>query len=540
MSASRADEPYQVVARRFRPKSFGEVVGQDAILSALKTAIASGRIPHAFLFSGSRGVGKTTSARILARALNCKKGPTPEPCGKCEACVAILAGSFADVVEIDAASHNMVDDIRELRDRVGFASMGARYKVYILDEAHMLTRSAFNALLKTLEEPPPNVVFVLATTELHKVPETIRSRCQVMLFKRVSDEDICDRLRMICAREEVVIADEVLAEIAAESKGGMRDAETALERVLPVARESSEPFGVAAFRELQGRVGSERTMDVVEALARGEAAPALHFAEAVVGAGVDEREALGEVLDLLRAVLLLKIDGKDSTLVTYSGSLRERLVAVSLGCDAPRLDAMIQAGLLGRERIRRLEDRRLVLELSLLRMAQAGSVPLLGELAAALRSGDLASAPEPVAAAPARPTGPVATSGTPGAFGAGLKPKLLHKLQQVRPLFAGTIELCDVVGPDPTGRVTLRLKSDKKLHQDRLASEPLRKELELMLREIAGRDVNLVVETGSCAPAVLEAPAPHKGPRPDPGPAVLRVRQMFDATFLPEDERKAP
>lgn len=540
MAAPRSDEPYQVVARRFRPKTFSEVVGQDAILAALKTSIATGRIPHAFLFSGSRGVGKTTSARILARALNCAKGPTPEPCGVCEPCKGILAGSFPDVVEIDAASHNMVDDIRELRDRVGFASMGARYKVYILDEAHMLTRNAFNALLKTLEEPPPNVVFVLATTELHKVPETIRSRCQVMLFKRVSDDDIRERLQMIAEREKVQIDDAVLREITAESKGGMRDAETALERVLPVARERGGAFDVTAWRELQGRVGSERTLEVVEALMRGETAPALHFADAVLGAGVDEREALGEVLDLLRAVLILKVDGKESGLVSQSGAARDRLCALAEGADLQRLDAMIQAGLLGRERIRRLEDRRLVLELSLLRMAQAGTVPLLAELVAAARDGSLAGAGE--AAAPL-PT-PAATSTPSALVGTGLKPRLLQRLQQVRPLFAGTVELCSVLGPDAQNRVTLRLESDKKLHQDRLASEPLQKELEQILRELAGRDVVLVIDTAppgaatrGAAPQAPSAPQRPAGPRPPPGPAVKRVQEMFDGSILPDSDR---
>ena len=178
---------YQVLARRFRPKTFDEVVGQDAILSSLESALGSQRVPHAFLFSGSRGVGKTTLARILARCLNCEVGISKDPCGSCGACRSILDGANSDVVEIDAASHNLVDDIRELRDRVGFASMGSRYKVYILDEVHMLTRSAFNAFLKTLEEPPPRVVFILATTEQHKVPETIQSRCQVLLFQSLRE-----------------------------------------------------------------------------------------------------------------------------------------------------------------------------------------------------------------------------------------------------------------------------------------------------------------------------------------------------------------
>src|SRR5258708_5534083 len=228
--------PYQVVARRFRPKAFDEVVGQDVILQSLRTALQQQRIPHAFLFAGSRGVGKTTLARILARCLDCEQGPTPEPCGTCALCRSILEGSNTDVVEIDAASYRRIDDMRKVIESVGFASMRSRYRVFILDEAHMLTKEAFNALLKTLEEPPPKVVFVLATTELHKVPETIRSRCQVHLFQRIGDDPIVRRLRMIAQQDGVKVPDQVLAEIAATVRGGMRDAETALERVLPIAR----------------------------------------------------------------------------------------------------------------------------------------------------------------------------------------------------------------------------------------------------------------------------------------------------------------
>ena len=214
------NEPYQVVARRFRPKAFAEVVGQEAIQASLRSAIEEGRIPHAFLFAGSRGVGKTTTARILARCLNCEQGPTAQPCGKCSACRTALDGSNPDVLEIDAASNRRIDDMRPLIERVATASMRSRYKVYILDEVHMLTKEAFNALLKTLEEPPARVVFVLATTELHKVPETIRSRCQVLHFRRIGEEDIVRRLRMIAESDGIPLADDVLAEIALSSRGG--------------------------------------------------------------------------------------------------------------------------------------------------------------------------------------------------------------------------------------------------------------------------------------------------------------------------------
>ena len=385
-AADPGAKPYQVVARRFRPKTFAEVVGQDEILGSLRQALASKRIPHAFLFAGGRGVGKTTLARILARCLNCVDGPTPEPCGTCAPCRSILEDRNADFVEIDAASHNSVEDIRELREYVGFVSMGARYKVYLLDEVHMLSKSAFNAFLKTLEEPPPNVVFVMATTELNKVPDTIKSRCQLLRFSQVGERDIADRLGRICVAEGVQIEAPVLADLARASRGGMRDAETMLERILPVAREGAEAFGIEAYRRLFHRVGFEHAREVVSALCVGEAAPALAFAAEITARGGDEREALGEVLDVLRSLLLFAVDGVDTPLVAYDGD-RAGLLAMAQEAGIERLDAMIQAGLVGRERMRDLEDRRLVLEVSLVRMAQAGRLPLLADLAAAVAAG---------------------------------------------------------------------------------------------------------------------------------------------------------
>ena len=541
----RDPEPYQVVARRFRPKSFSEVVGQDAILQTLASALDSGRIPHAFLFSGSRGVGKTTSARILARALNCARGPSANPCGECQPCRAILAGSNPDVIEIDAASHNMVDDIRELRDRVAFASMGSRYKVYILDEAHMLTRSAFNALLKTLEEPPPNVVFVLATTELHKVPETIRSRCQVLLFRRVSDAEIKQRLTRICELEGVAIDAAILDAIVADCRGGMRDAETALERVLPLAKARGTGFDLAAFRALFDRIGPDAALAAVESLLRGEARAALHFAAEVVRAGADEREVLGDLVELLRAILLLKLDGPDSGLVTQPGVLRDRLVALAQGADTARLDAMLQAGLNGRERIRRLEDRRVVLELALLRMAQAGTLPTLADLLASARTGGL-RADAPAGGAPAQPAAAAVAPAGPAAGSGDLRARLLQRLQQDRPLLAATIELSELAGPDAAGVVTLRILTDKKMHHDRLAAEPLRKELEKRIAEVAGREVKLVVATAAAAAAAppVATPAAPAGaggaaaaPRTEPSERVRRLAERFDGKIVEVNDR---
>ncbi len=552
-SSSEAGNAYQVLARRFRPIAFDELVGQSAILESLRSALDAGTVPHALLFSGSRGVGKTTTARILARALNCEQGPTSNPCGTCGACVSVLAGTHPNVVEIDAASHNLVDDIRQLRERVGSALMGGNYKVYILDEVHMLTRSAFNAFLKTLEEPPPKVVFVLATTELHKVPETIRSRCQVLLFQRVGEEAMADRLQTLAEKEGLALPGDVLAEIAHGARGGMRDAETALERILPVAKEVGAEFDLATYRRLVHRVGIDRSLTAIESLLAGDVSQALRFADELVQSGFDEREAMGELVDLLRDLLMLRVDGEASGLVAAAGTVRERLVEVSKAAPPERVEAMLQAGMLGRDRIRHTEDRRILLELTLLRMAQAGQLPTLAELVTVAKEGEWSSHPEPAPAAaaappasrdrgggqggpsageagaggakspalsvhvpatapdaaPARSASPPASPSSAESFPAseppvaapapvaagpstpvaGLQGLLLGRIRQDKPMVERTIEQCVVEGPDAQSVVHFYLRSDKQLHRDRLMSPELQQDLRTMLVQLLGRDV---------------------------------------------------
>jgi len=513
MASNDRSTAYQVVARRFRPRAFTEVVGQDEVLHSLTHALDSGRIPHAFLFAGGRGVGKTTTARIFARCLNCERGPTSEPCGVCEPCRSILEERNVDFVEIDAASHNSVDDVRELRERVGFASMGSRYKVYLLDEAHMLSRSAFNAFLKTLEEPPPRVVFIMATTELQKVPDTIRSRCQVLQFRQVSHEDIVRRLQHIAASEGVMLPDDVLAEIARNASGGMRDAETALERVLAVAAGRGAPLTLADYRALFHRIGFEQARDVVRALVEGDAAPALRFVQDVVSGGADEREALGEVLDVLRSLLLLLVDGKDTPLVAHDGA-RAELLALAERAGVERLDAMIQAGLVGRERIRLLEDRRLVLEVTFVRMARAGSLPLLADLLAA--AGDLPAAPADGARTPVAE----AADAEPGAETDDVGLRLRAWAAKNKPMLVSTLEACRIDGPDDHGVVTFTLDSERKLHRDRLQSDGCRQLLEQALAEVLGKPAKVAVAAASV-----------------PGEAVQRVAKRFDGRIVRAEER---
>ncbi|MBK3332679.1 DNA polymerase III subunit gamma/tau [Persephonella atlantica] len=223
---------YETFARKYRPKNFQQVVGQEAVVRTLSNAIKMNRISHAYIFAGSRGLGKTTIARIITKCLNCEKGITENPCGKCESCLEIEKGSFPDMYEIDAASNRGIDDIRLLRDNVNYAPIKGRYKVYIIDEAHMLTREAFNALLKTLEEPPPNNIFILATTELHRIPDTIRSRCQTFIFRPPTKKQITEYLRRILEEENIEYEEEALELIAEASNGGVRDAASILDQAV--------------------------------------------------------------------------------------------------------------------------------------------------------------------------------------------------------------------------------------------------------------------------------------------------------------------
>ena len=570
------DGHYQVVARRFRPQTFDELVGQEEVLQSLRRALQQGRVPHAFLFTGSRGVGKTTSARILARCLNCAEGPTPEPCGACDACASILDGSNPDVIEMDAASNRGVDEVRRLRESVSFATMQSRYRVVILDEVHMFTKEAWNAFLKTLEEPPPKVVFVLATTERHKVPDTIISRCQVLPFRRVGETDLVKRLRMIVEKEGVSIAEDVLEEIAMSVRGGVRDAETALERILPLVHELGDAFDLKAYRTLTARVGMDAVLDVVQSLLQGDAKQGLAFARAMQEQGFDEREALGEITSMLRSVLLMKIDGADTGLVPMSGALRERAQKIAADVDSARLDAMIGAGILGRERLRRLEDRGVVLEIALVRMAQAGSLPTLSDLLAEVRAGGgsttAAAAPAPAAAAgsaaappraaaapaqapappqQARPKAPVADANE-------LKARALAGLVD-RKLLQATLELCRFAGPDENGRVLVTLETERKMYIDRLKSPVIEQELKQVIREVAGREVSVelcVAGDVQAAPAGPSAAGPAsaakdpagaggaKGPASrgaTPGPKAKQLLKKFGGRVVqvnPKDRIK--
>ena len=316
---------YVALYRRWRPQNFDTLVGQQPVKQALTNALTSGRIAHAYLFAGPRGTGKTSTARILAKALNCDHGPTPNPCGECDNCRRIAEGSSMDVFEIDAASNRGIDEIKALRDQLAFTPVDCRYKVYIIDEVHMLTTEAFNALLKTLEEPPSHVIFILATTDPHKIPATIHSRCQRFDFRRVTVEEIVQHLAMVAQGSGLEADEDALRLIAIQSEGGMRDALSLLDQCGVMAKKIT----AVTVREVLGIVGREALRALVEAIGRQDVPLALSQLAALLEQGKDVRQIVTELIEYLRALLLFKaVPQYNEVYLTDTASNLERLAAL--------------------------------------------------------------------------------------------------------------------------------------------------------------------------------------------------------------------
>jgi DNA polymerase-3 subunit gamma/tau len=319
---------YQVIARKWRPQKFDDVVGQQAVTRTLRNALASGRLAQAFVFAGPRGVGKTTTARILARALNCVNGPTAEPCGVCEPCVEIAEGRDMDVLEIDAATHTQVDNVREvIIAGLGVLPVRDRYKVFIIDEVHQLSSSSFNALLKSIEEPPPHVAFMMATTELEKIPETVLSRSQVYEFRTIGTTAIAAQLRKIVDAEQIQASDEALQLIARDAEGSMRDAQSKLDQVIAF---TGNTVNVADVSAVLGLVGRDLLLDAVQAVADEHAPAAFALAGRAVEMGYDLRLVVRELSRVTRDLLVLSVDPSRAADPEIAGEgERERLLALA-------------------------------------------------------------------------------------------------------------------------------------------------------------------------------------------------------------------
>lgn len=381
---------YQVIARKWRPKGFSEIVGQSHISQTLVNALRSNRLPHALLFTGPRGTGKTSSARILAKALRCPNAKDFVPCNECSDCMDISNGRSVDVIEIDGASNNGVDAIRELRDTVSYMPSSGFHKVYIIDEVHMLSTSAFNALLKTLEEPPEHVIFVMATTEAHKIPNTILSRCQRFDFRRISLKLVCDHLRSICDSEGVDVDEEALWSIARQGDGSMRDSQSLLDQVITF---SDKHITLQKVVDVLGLTDRSLLTKTVAALIHRDTDQILEIIENIFTAGFDPKVFAQDLLEELRHLLIVKLANKpNQQIIDLPESEILHLQELSKDLSEEDIHLLFDMALKGANEIPKAQDTRIVLEMLLLRMSSA---PRIMDITKAFQNGSVVAAISP-------------------------------------------------------------------------------------------------------------------------------------------------
>jgi DNA polymerase-3 subunit gamma/tau len=398
---------YQVLARKYRPQRFSEVIGQEHVTRTLKNAIEQQRIAHGYIFSGHRGIGKTTVARILAMALNCRSAdhPVPEPCGVCESCTEIRAGNSVDVIEIDAATNRGIDEIRELRDAARYRPARDRFKIWILDEAHQITDAAFNALLKTLEEPPGHVIFMLATTQPEDIPQTIRSRCQHFSFHAVCFDDILGQLRDLTERENIHAEPDALALLAEAGDGSMRDALSILDQAIACC---GETLSADLVRQLVGTVPSATLEQMMQAVGQSSSEQVLRLTDKLISEGQNPTHFARQMSRFLRNVIVAKVAGSDSELLQISSDERQRVGRVAETFSEEDLARYLQIMLRTHSELGYKQEQRFHLELGLLKMAHATRLLPLEQLLSEAGAGEMGSragGPRPAVAAavPERP-----------------------------------------------------------------------------------------------------------------------------------------
>ena len=515
---------YQVIARKYRPQAFDELISQEHVKTTLENAITQRRIAHGYIFSGQRGTGKTTVARIFARCLNCEQGPTPTPCGKCASCLEIASGSSMDVIEIDAAFNRGINEMRELRESVRFRPARDRYKIFIVDEAHQITSEAFNALLKTLEEPPEWVVFLLCTTESHKIPSTIVSRCQQFSFRSVDFGELVKRMEWIMQQEGITADADAVAVLARAGEGSVRDSLSALDQAIACC---GDKLDAAEVRALLGMFSLESLGRVTQALANNDSQKMFDVVAELEANGRSLQHFARELARHFRNLLVVKITGGETRLVAASQAEQQKLAEAAAPFSEDDLTRYLQLSLdLFRDLQSSLQPR-LHMEMGLLRMVQAGRLLPIEEALAGLSGGVGGAAAPPKSAPPksapqsAIPVKP-ATVTLPAAgdlrsrlHAALLEAKLTH--------VADALEHSDLA-ESPNELIF----TTPKMYQLYLKQA----EFEAAAKRIAGRPVRVTIKIGDAAPAAPVAPAPKREDeataRALSHPVVKRFQDVFE------------
>jgi DNA polymerase III subunit gamma/tau len=506
---------FQVSARKWRPQKFSELIGQEHIVRTLSNAIELERISHAFLFSGTRGVGKTTTARILARVLNCQKGPTIEPCGACSLCMEIKEGNCIDVQEIDGASNNGVAEVRDLIDNVQYATSSARYKVYIIDEVHMLSKSAFNALLKTLEEPPPRVIFIFATTELIKIPETILSRCQCFEFKPLSNSHITKQLQLICGQEEIQIDAKGLEEISKVGAGSMRDAQSLLDQVIAY---SGKKIDTDSVESVLGIVGVTTMELFAERLIKRESAELIVLVQEVANQGKDLGLFCLSMMEYLRNLLIVKVSCNPEKLVNTHTCDLNVLKKQAAGFHADELQQMFTILSRAETEMKRSSLGQMVFEMAILRLTETRPFKSIDELIHKInqvedqpeRSAVTTPAPEVSksnSGDSSEKTSPTLAKPENGSFDSRVWTRICQEVSRKRPAFEHYLDKCQVLG--------LHEKEIQLMFSDSFTLEMVRspdnvKFIKDIVKSVSGYDVQVVLKLGEATPSTSINPKEKK------------------------------
>lgn len=554
MPSPSGESSYTVVARRYRPQRFEDVVGQDHVVQALRNAIRMNRVTHAYLFVGTRGVGKTSIARIFAKCLNCVNGPTDTPCLTCDVCQAIAAGQDVDVIEIDGASNNGVDDVRELRQNAGLRPSRSRFKIYYIDEVHMLSTGAFNALLKTLEEPPEHVKFFFATTEPNKIPITVLSRCQRFDFAGITTDQIVTTLSEICEREHIDAEADALRTVARRSGGSMRDAQSLLEQLLS---STGEKLTVEAVHRLLGTASDERLLDLIDALAARDPGQAFQILDKATGEGVQPADLLNGVLDFLRDIMVFATGAHD-TLLTATPRQRPRLQAIVDRWPLDTILAALQILAETRSRLRGSSHSRLLVEMGLFRVARLEDLTDLRELIArlaAMESGLPAPSGTPLPSAPLKKKPDTVERSLPAPSHVAENPRSEPPAQDRKSTHPSAIDLEEVrrvwpelsqlglgywrglsqvqpsalEGPD---LLVIRLNARYNWVADECGSREALEKIEGTLAQLLSRPVRLKFETSTEEPASAAPPPPSASARRDElagDPMIQKIVELFEA-----------